>query len=58
MRDVILQNQHMAKRLGSIGKLKHPKGPHKTAKRLAVKKVMLEGKAVKALRGKISKKVK
>lgn len=48
----------MAKRQGSIGKLKHPKGPHKTAKRLAVKKVMLQVKAVKALRGKISKKAK
>jgi hypothetical protein len=48
----------MAKRLGSIGKLKHPKGPHKTAKRTAVKKVMLAAKAVKKLRGKISKKAK
>ena len=48
----------MEKRTGSIGKLKHPKGPHKTAKRLEVKKVMLAKKAVKKLRGKISKKVK
>lgn len=47
----------MAKRQGSIGKLKHPKGPHKTAKRLAVKKVMLATKAAKAAGGKISKKV-
>jgi hypothetical protein len=47
----------MAKRLGSIGKLKHPKGPHKTAKRLAVKKTMLATKAAKKLRGKVSKKV-
>lgn len=46
----------MAKRLGSIGKLKHPKGPHKTAKRLAVKKTMLAAKAAKKLGGKVSKK--
>ncbi len=37
----------MAKRHGAIGKLKHPKGPHKTAKRLAVKKAMLAKKTTK-----------
>lgn len=34
----------MAKRQGSIGKLKHPKGPHKTKKRLAAKHEMLVAK--------------
>ena len=37
----------MAKRHGAIGKLKHPKGPHKTAKRLAIKKLMLSKKLAK-----------
>lgn len=42
----------MAKRLGSIGKLKHPKGPRKTQKRLEAKKEMLAKKATSRKGGK------
>lgn len=42
----------MAKRQGSIGKLKHPKGPHKTKKRLEAKKEMLAKKATSRKGGK------
>jgi hypothetical protein len=38
----------MAKRKTSVSPKKMPKGPHKTAKRLAAKKVMLAAKKKRA----------